>query len=68
MIHRVGLGFDVHPFGGDGPLVMGGRDAQMVRDFYENVLKHNPFADAIRIAPRVCVALYARPRRGDTRT
>ena len=24
MIHRVGLGFDVHPFGGDGPLVMGG--------------------------------------------
>ena len=39
-----------------GPLVMGGRDAQMFRDFYENVLKHNPFADAIRIAPRVCVA------------
>ncbi|MFM7271610.1 MAG: 2-C-methyl-D-erythritol 2,4-cyclodiphosphate synthase [Actinomycetes bacterium] len=24
MIHRVGLGFDVHPFGGDGPLVLGG--------------------------------------------
>jgi 2-C-methyl-D-erythritol 2,4-cyclodiphosphate synthase len=24
MILRVGLGFDVHPFGGDGPLVMGG--------------------------------------------
>jgi 2-C-methyl-D-erythritol 2,4-cyclodiphosphate synthase len=21
---RVGLGFDVHPFGGDGPLVLGG--------------------------------------------
>ena len=24
MIMRVGLGFDVHPFGGEGPLVMGG--------------------------------------------
>jgi 2-C-methyl-D-erythritol 2,4-cyclodiphosphate synthase len=24
VIHRVGLGFDVHPFGGDGPLVLGG--------------------------------------------
>lgn len=24
MSHRVGLGFDVHPFGGDGPLVLGG--------------------------------------------
>ena len=24
MIFRVGLGFDVHPFGGDGPLIMGG--------------------------------------------
>lgn len=24
MIHRVGLGFDVHPFGGNGALVLGG--------------------------------------------
>ncbi|MGH9014763.1 MAG: 2-C-methyl-D-erythritol 2,4-cyclodiphosphate synthase [Acidimicrobiia bacterium] len=24
MTRRVGLGFDVHPFGGDGPLVLGG--------------------------------------------
>jgi 5-methyltetrahydropteroyltriglutamate--homocysteine methyltransferase len=38
-----------------GPLVMGGRDAKQFGDFYENVLKHNPFADAIRIAPRVVV-------------
>src|SRR6185436_19061601 len=38
-----------------GPLVMGGRDAQQFPDFYKNVLEHNPFANAIRIAPRVCV-------------
>jgi 5-methyltetrahydropteroyltriglutamate--homocysteine methyltransferase len=38
-----------------GPLVMGGRDATQFRDFYEQVLKHNPFADAIRIAPRAVV-------------
>ena len=24
MMHRVGLGFDVHPFGGEAPLVLGG--------------------------------------------
>ena len=28
---RVGLGFDVHPFGGDGPLVLGGVDARRAR-------------------------------------
>lgn len=28
MTTRVGLGFDVHPFGGDGPLVIGGVELQ----------------------------------------
>lgn len=37
------------------PLGLGGRDAQMFPDFYESLLAHNPFANAIRIAPRVCV-------------
>ncbi len=38
-----------------GPMGIGGRDALMFPDFYENVLKHNPFLDTIRVAPRVCV-------------
>lgn len=37
------------------PLGLGGRDARMFPDFYQSVLDHNPFANAIRIAPRVCV-------------
>ena len=31
-----------------------GRDAQNFPDYYQNVLKHNPFADTIRFAPAVC--------------
>jgi 5-methyltetrahydropteroyltriglutamate--homocysteine methyltransferase len=38
-----------------GPLGLDGRDWQMFPDYYSNMLKHNPFADTIRIAPRVCV-------------
>jgi len=39
-----------------GPVGMDGKDATMFPDFYAGVLKHNPFADIIPIAPRVCVA------------
>jgi 5-methyltetrahydropteroyltriglutamate--homocysteine methyltransferase len=38
-----------------GPIGLDGKDATMFPDFYANVLKHNPFADVIPIAPRVCV-------------
>jgi 5-methyltetrahydropteroyltriglutamate--homocysteine methyltransferase len=38
-----------------GPIGLDGRDARMFPDFYRNVLAQNPFADTIRIAPRVCV-------------
>ncbi len=41
------------------PLGTGGRDAQMFPDFYKAILDNNPFANAIRIAPRVCVAPIA---------
>jgi 5-methyltetrahydropteroyltriglutamate--homocysteine methyltransferase len=37
-----------------GPIGIGGRDAQAFPDYYQNVLKHNPFADTIRFAPLVC--------------
>ena len=37
------------------PLGTGGRDAQMFPDFYQAILENNPFANAIRIAPRICV-------------
>jgi 5-methyltetrahydropteroyltriglutamate--homocysteine methyltransferase len=37
-----------------GPMEFDGRDARMFPDFYENVLQHNPFANAIRVAPQVC--------------
>lgn len=37
------------------PLGINGRDAKMFPDFYKMVLDHNPFENAIRIAPRVCV-------------
>ena len=38
-----------------GPIGIGGRDFRQFPDYYENVLKHNPFANVIRIAPQVCV-------------
>jgi len=38
-----------------GPMNLEGRDAQMFPDFYKNVLENNPFANVIRMAPRVCV-------------
>jgi 5-methyltetrahydropteroyltriglutamate--homocysteine methyltransferase len=38
-----------------GPIGIGGRDFRQFPDYYENVLRHNPFADVIRIAPQVCV-------------
>ncbi len=41
------------------PLGIAGRDAQMFPDFYKAILDNNPFANAIRIAPRVCVAPIA---------
>ena len=42
-----------------GPLSAGGRDAEQFPDFYQYVLDHNPFADTIRVAPRVCVGPIA---------
>lgn len=39
-----------------GPIGVGGRDFKQFPDYYENVLKHNPFANVIRVAPQVCVA------------
>jgi 5-methyltetrahydropteroyltriglutamate--homocysteine methyltransferase len=39
-----------------GPAGVGGRDATQFPDYYANVLKNNPFANAIRVPPRVCVA------------
>jgi 5-methyltetrahydropteroyltriglutamate--homocysteine methyltransferase len=38
-----------------GPIGVGGRDFRRFPDYYEHVLRHNPFADVIRIAPQVCV-------------
>ncbi|MGH8668673.1 MAG: cobalamin-independent methionine synthase II family protein [Burkholderiales bacterium] len=38
-----------------GPIGVGGRDFNRFTDYYEHVLKHNPFADVIRVAPQVCV-------------
>ena len=37
-----------------GPMGLDGRDAQNFPDYYQNVLKNNPFADTIRFAPAVC--------------
>ncbi|MBL8383408.1 MAG: cobalamin-independent methionine synthase II family protein [Burkholderiales bacterium] len=37
------------------PLGIGGRDAAMFPDYYRAALANNPFANAIRMAPRVCV-------------
>ncbi|HLZ27129.1 MAG TPA: cobalamin-independent methionine synthase II family protein [Chloroflexota bacterium] len=38
-----------------GALAPDGRDARMFPDYYSWVLQHNPFANVIRVAPRVCV-------------
>ena len=38
-----------------GPIGVGGRDFRQFRDYYEQVLQHNPFANVIRIPPQVCV-------------
>ena len=38
-----------------GPIGIGGRDYRQFEDYYQNVLKHNPFAGVIRIPPQVCV-------------
>jgi 5-methyltetrahydropteroyltriglutamate--homocysteine methyltransferase len=38
-----------------GPMGVGGRDAKMFPDFYQNVLENNPFKHTIRTAPRVCI-------------
>ena len=37
-----------------GPVGAGGRDATQFPDYYENMLRHNPFAGVIRVAPQVC--------------
>jgi len=39
-----------------GPVDPDGRDARMFPDYYRWMLEHSPFADTIRVAPRVCVA------------
>ena len=39
-----------------GPMGIDGRDYNMFPDFYKQVLEHNPFANVIRMPPRVCVA------------
>lgn len=59
LAERIG-GFEARvPKGGipvPGPAAPDGRDALMFPDYYQGVLEHNPFANAIRVAPRVCVA------------
>jgi len=56
---RIG-GFEARiPAGGmpapTGPIGIDGRDARSFPDYYRGVLEHNPFANIIRFAPRVCV-------------
>lgn len=55
---RVG-GFEARiPPGGipvPGPVSSDSRDAALFPDYYKAMLEHNPFANAIRVAPRVCV-------------
>ena len=52
-------GFEARvPAGGvpvPGPVDPHGRDAGMFPDYYQGVREHNPFAHAVRVAPRVCV-------------
>jgi 5-methyltetrahydropteroyltriglutamate--homocysteine methyltransferase len=55
---RIG-GFEARiPPGGipvPGPVSPDSRDAALFPDYYQGMLQHNPFADAIRVAPRACV-------------
>ena len=37
------------------PLDPNGRDARLFPDYYRGVQEHSPFAEAVRVAPRVCV-------------
>jgi 5-methyltetrahydropteroyltriglutamate--homocysteine methyltransferase len=39
-----------------GPVDPNGRDATMFPDYYRSVQEHSPFANTVRVAPRVCVA------------
>ncbi len=39
-----------------GPINPEGRDAKLFPDYYDWVLKHNPFADIVRTAPLVCLS------------
>ena len=58
LAERIG-GFEARiPPGGipmPSPLDPNGRDARMFPDYYRGVQEHSPFAEAIRVAPRVCV-------------
>src|SRR5262252_7996754 len=39
-----------------GPVDLDGRDAAQFADYYGGFVKHNPFENVIRVAPRACVA------------
>jgi 5-methyltetrahydropteroyltriglutamate--homocysteine methyltransferase len=58
LAERIG-GFEPRvPKGGipaPGPVDPHGRDAAMFPDYYRGVQEHSPFADVVRVAPRVCV-------------
>jgi 5-methyltetrahydropteroyltriglutamate--homocysteine methyltransferase len=58
LAQRIG-GFEARiPKGGiptPSPVDPNGRDAVMFPDYYESFREHSPFANAIRVAPRVCV-------------
>ena len=41
------------------PLDPNGRDARAFPDYYRGVQQHSPFAEAVRVAPRVCVGPIA---------
>jgi 5-methyltetrahydropteroyltriglutamate--homocysteine methyltransferase len=38
-----------------GPVTANSADAKLFPDYYEGVKKNNPFANTIRVAPRVCI-------------
>lgn len=38
-----------------GPMDLDGRDATLFPDYYRGFLEHSPFANTVRVAPRVCV-------------
>src|SRR5262245_39668633 len=59
LTERIG-GFEARiPKGGvpmPSPVDLQGRDAGMFPDYYQGVGEHSPYARAVRVAPRVCVA------------